>query len=225
MGIKRFVRCIIAIILIAFALFTFLSFLSYSSNDPPFADYPINNPIKNFCGIAGAKVAGYAIAGMGRTSYLIVIMIGWLGVQYLCKERIEYLWVRVIGAVLLLFSVASLLTFGCYLFKKDFLSANVGGIFGIVIVSRLYEYFNLTGTFIILGLGFVISVMLLLNSTPISPFLKIPKGKKVNSTPVRESVAKGANTLPHSKVNTPDDSDILVDDPIEDHANAYPPFP
>ncbi|GAN34555.1 MAG: DNA translocase FtsK [Candidatus Brocadia sp. AMX2] len=222
MGIKRFVRCIIAIILIAFALFTFLSFLSYSSNDPPFADYPINNPIKNFCGIAGAKVAGYAIAGMGRTSYLIVIMIGWLGVQYLCKERIEYLWVRAIGAVLLLFSVASLLTFGCYLFKKDFLSANVGGIFGIVIVSRLYEYFNLTGTFIILGLGFVISVMLLLNSTPISPFLKIPKGKKVNSTPVRESVAKGANTLPHSKVNTPDDSDILVDDPIEDHANAYP---
>lgn len=48
MGIKRFVRCIIAIILIAFALFTFLSFLSYSSNDPPFADYPINNPIKKF---------------------------------------------------------------------------------------------------------------------------------------------------------------------------------
>ncbi|MFN3531653.1 MAG: DNA translocase FtsK [Candidatus Brocadia sp.] len=222
MGIKRFVRCIIAIILIAFALFTFLSFISYSSNDPPFADYPINNPVKNFCGIAGAQIAGYAIEGMGRTSYLIVILIGWLGVQYLYKETIEYLWVRAIGAVLLLFSVASLLTFGCYLFKKDFLSANVGGIFGIVIVSRLYEYFNLTGTFIILGLGFVISIMLLLNATPISPFIKVPKGKEDRSTPVRGSKAKVADTPRHLEVNALDNSDILVDNLTGNHSDAYP---
>ncbi|MCF6154238.1 MAG: DNA translocase FtsK [Candidatus Brocadia sp.] len=222
MGIKRFVCCIIAIILIAFALFVFLSFLSYSSNDPPFADYPINDPVKNFCGIAGAQVAGYAMAGMGRTSYLVVIMIGWLGVQYLSKERVEYLWVRALGAVLLLFSVASLLTFGCYLFKKSFLSVNVGGIFGIVIVSRLYEYFNLTGTFIILGLGFVIAIMLLLNATPISPFLKIPKGKRIGSTPVRDSGAKGVDTPLHSRVNTLDNSNLLDDDLGENHANTYP---
>lgn len=222
MGIKRFVRCIIAIILIAFALFTFLSFLSYSSNDPPFADYPINNPVKNFCGIAGAQIAGYAVAGMGRTSYLIVILIGWLGVQYLYKETIEYLWVRATGAVLLLFSVASLLTFGCYLFKKDFLSANVGGIFGIVIVSRLYEYFNLIGTFIVLGLGFVISIMLLLNATPISPFIKVRKEKEVSSTPVRGSKAKGADTPRHLEVNALDNSGILVDNLTENHSDAYP---
>ena len=73
MGIKRFVRCTTAVILIAFALFIFLSFLSYSPKDPPFADYPINNPIHNFCGMAGAQVAGYAIASMGRTAYLIEI--------------------------------------------------------------------------------------------------------------------------------------------------------
>lgn len=211
MGIKRFVRCITAVILIAFALFIFLSFLSYSPNDPPFADYPINNPIHNFCGMAGAQVAGYALACMGRTSYLIVILIGWLGVQYLYKERIEYLWVRVIGSVLLLFSIASLLTLGCYLLKKDFISANVGGIFGIVIVSRLYEYFNLTGTLIIFGLGFVVSIMLVLNSTPISPFIKVPKEKEDKSTPVRDSETKGINTLCRSKVNAPTSAGISVD--------------
>lgn len=222
MGIKRFVRCTVAIILIALALFTFLSFLSYSSNDPPFADYPANNPVKNFCGIAGAQVAGYAIAGMGRTSYLIVILIGWLGVQYLYKERIEYLWVRATGAVLLMFSVASLLTFGCYLFKRNLLSANVGGIFGLVIASRLYEYFNLTGTSIILGLGFVISIMLLLNATPVSPFIKVPKGKEGRSTSVPGTEAKGADTLRHPKVNTLENSDILVDNLTENHSDAYP---
>src|SRR3989304_5867248 len=107
MGIKRFIRYITAIILIASALFIFLSFLSHSSNDPPFADYPINNPVYNFCGIAGAQIAGYALAGLGRTSYLIVVLVSWLGGSYLFKESIEYLWVKMIGAVLLLFSVAS----------------------------------------------------------------------------------------------------------------------
>ena len=151
MEIKRFIRYITAIILIASSLFIFLSFLSHSSNDPPFADYPINNPVHNFCGIAGAQIAGYALAGLGRTSYLIVVLVAWLGVAYLFKENIEHLWVKIIGSVLLLFSLASLLTLGCYAFKKSLLSANVGGIFGIVVVSRLYEYFNLTGTIIILA--------------------------------------------------------------------------
>ena len=69
MGIKRFVRGITAVILIAFALFLLFSFLSYSSNDPPFADYPINNPVHNLCGSAGAQVAGYVLAGMTKTTY------------------------------------------------------------------------------------------------------------------------------------------------------------
>ncbi len=221
MGIKRFVRCIIAIILIAFALFTVLSFLSYSSNDPPFADYPVNNPIKNICGIAGAHIAGYAIAAMGKTSYLIVILLGWLGVQYLYKEGIEYLWVRATGAVLLVFSVSSLLTFGCYVFKKNFLSVNVGGIFGIVIVSRLYEYFNLTGALIILGLGFVLSIMLLLNATPVSPFIKEPKGKEGISSPVRYCGAKGTGAFNHPEVNAIDNLNILAGNLTGNHCDAF----
>lgn len=221
MGMKRFVRCVTAVILIAFALFIFLSFLSYSSNDPPFADYPINNPVHNFCGMAGAQIAGYTIACLGKTSYLIVILISWLGVQYLYKESVEYLWVRVIGAVLLIFSVSSLLTLGCYLLKKNFLSANVGGIFGIVIVSRLYEYFNLTGTLIILGLGFVLSIMLLLNYTLISPFMKEPLVKEGKSASPGNSKPKDFGILHCSKENALDSSNSLIDNLTENHPDAH----
>ena len=211
MGIKRFIRYITAIILIASSLFIFLSFLSHSSNDPPFADYPINNPVHNFCGIAGARIAGYALAGLGRTSYLIVVLVAWLGVAYLFKENIEHLWVKMIGAVLLLFSVASLLTLGSYAFKKSLLSANVGGIFGIVIVSRLYEYFNLTGTIIILASGLVISFMLLLNVTPVSPFVKVSKAKEEMPVPTHDSENEGANIRYRAKVNTLNNSTIEVE--------------
>ena len=209
MEIKRFIRYITAIILIASALFIFLSFLSYSPNDPPFADYPGNNPVHNFCGIAGAQIAGYALAGLGRASYLIVVLVAWLGVVYLFKENIEHLWVKMIGSVLLLFSLASLLTLGCYAFKKSLLSANVGGIFGIVVVSRFYEYFNLTGTIIILASGVVISFMLLLNVTPISPFVKVSKAKEEKPVPTHDSENKDANVRYHANVNALNNSTIM----------------
>src|SRR3990170_1835583 len=210
MGIKRFIRYITAIILIASSLFIFLSFLSHSYNDPPFADYPTNNPVHNFCGIAGAQIAGYALAGLGRASYLIVVLVAWLGVVYLFKENIEHLWVKMIGSVLLLFSLASLLTLGCYAFKKSLLSANVGGIFGIVVVSRLYEYFNLTGTIIILASGVVISFMLLLNVTPVSPFIKVSRAKKERAVPAHASENEAADTRYRAKVNASNNSTILA---------------
>jgi len=209
MEIKRFIRYITAIILIASALFIFLSFLSYSPNDPPFADYPGNNPVHNFCGIAGAQIAGYALAGLGRASYLIVVLVAWLGVAYLFKENIEHLWVKMIGSVLLLFSLASLLTLGCYAFKKSLLSANVGGIFGIVVVSRLYEYFNLTGTIIILASGVVISFMLLLNVTPVSPFIKASRAKKEKPVQAHDSENEAANIRYHANVNALNNSTIM----------------
>ncbi|OHB41584.1 MAG: hypothetical protein A2069_02405 [Planctomycetes bacterium GWB2_41_19] len=218
MGIKRFIRYITAIILLASALFIFLSFLSHSSNDPPFADYPINNPVHNFCGIAGAQISGYALSGLGRTSYIIVVLVAWLGVAYLFKENIEHLWVKMIGAVLLLFSIASLLTLGCYAFKKSLISANVGGIFGIVVVSRLYGYFNLTGTIIILASGLVISIMLLLNVTPVSPFIKVSRAKKERSVPAHDSENEDADTRYRAKANASNNSTVLANN----HLDAIP---
>ncbi|MBI2472316.1 MAG: DNA translocase FtsK 4TM domain-containing protein [Planctomycetes bacterium] len=214
MGIKRFIRYITAIILLASALFIFLSFLSHSSNDPPFADYPVNNPVTNFCGIAGAQIAGYTLAALGRTSYLIIVLVGWLGVSYLFKDSIEHLWVKIIGAVLLLFSVASLLTLGCYAFNKSLLSANVGGIFGIVVVSRLYEYFNLTGTIIILASGLLISIMLLLNVTPVSPFIKVSKAKEEKPATTQDSENEDAGLRYHAKANTLNNSTISTNNYI-----------
>ncbi len=193
MGIKRFIRYITAIVLIASALFVFLSFVSHSPNDPPFADYPVNNPVHNFCGIAGAQIAGYVLSGLGRSSYIIVILLGWLGLSYLLREHVEYLWVKIVGSVLLLFSAASLLTLGCYAFKKSLIAANVGGVFGIVIVSRLYAYFNLTGTVIILASGLVISIMLLLNITPVSPFIRKSKANKDKPAP-KQKIPKVIHT-------------------------------
>jgi len=172
MGKRRLVQCVVAVFFTACSVFVFSSLFSHSSHDYPFADYPPNDPVQNVCGMAGALVSGYVLAWFGKTSFLIGVIFSWLALLYFCREKVECLWVKILGSVLFLFSVASLLTLGCYAFMKSMLSQNVGGVVGVVLASRLFENFNYTGATIILALGLVVSLMLLFNVTPVSPFLK-----------------------------------------------------
>jgi len=171
-------RRIIAILFITSTLFLLLSFVSYSRSDPPFADYPPNIPLSNFCGMVGAHVAGYTMESLGICSYLIVLVLGWFSFQYLLKGTIDYLYVKLLGIFLLLFTAAPLLTLGVYALKKSLISANLGGMFGFVIVARLNEYFHVTGSVLILVAGMAISIMLLMNGIPLSPFIRSSKAEK-----------------------------------------------
>jgi len=168
---------IIAISFLASTLFILLSFLSYSHNDPPFADYPPNIPIANICGLVGAQISGYAMEILGKTSYVMVIILGWFGIQYLFTGTIKYLFVKLLGAFLLLFTVSPLVTIAVYTYKQSFLSMNLGGMFGLVITSRLCTYFNVTGTIVVLASGMAISIMLLINRTPFFPVHTFLKNK------------------------------------------------
>ena len=207
MGKRRLVPCIIAVFFTACAVFVFSSLFSHSSHDNPFADYPPNDPVQNVCGIAGAFVSGYVLAWFGKTSFLIGVVFSWLGLLYFCRDKVESLWVKALGGVLLLFSVASLLTLGCYAFRKSMLSHNVGGVVGVVLASRLFENFNYTGATIILALGLVVSLMLLFNVTPVSPFLKEPKeseeseeSEEPESVDPHKSVSKATKAVPMQAV-------------------------
>ncbi len=201
MGKRRLVPCIIAVFFTACAVFVFSSLFSHSSHDNPFADYPPNDTVQNVCGIAGALVSGYVLAWFGKSSFLIGVIFSWLGLLYFCREKVECLWVKALGGVLFLFSVASLLTLGCYAFKKSMLSHNVGGVVGVVLASRLFENFNYTGATIILALGIVVSLMLLFNVTPVSPFLKEPEeSEEPESVDSHKPVPKGTKAVPMQAV-------------------------
>ncbi|MEK7700057.1 MAG: DNA translocase FtsK, partial [Planctomycetota bacterium] len=73
-----------------------------------------------------------------------------------------------------------------------------GGVVGVVLASRLFENFNYTGATIILAFGIVVSLMLLFNVTPVSPFLKEsdepesvdshdPEPKETKAVPIPET--------------------------------------
>ncbi len=154
-----------SIVICTIAVFMLISIATFSPNDPPFANYPINNPVQNYCGKVGAGLSGYLITSLGITSYLFAFMIGVLGVLLFLKKKIEILWVRIIGGVLLIFSISPIL--GILDNFANLFSGHleIGGIIGMLAAFRLKEYLGIPGGCILLALGFMLSIMLISNKS------------------------------------------------------------
>jgi len=39
-----------SIVICTVGIFILISIATFSPNDPPFANYPVNNPVQNYCG-------------------------------------------------------------------------------------------------------------------------------------------------------------------------------
>ncbi len=154
-----------SIIICTVGIFILISIATFSPNDPPFANYPVNNPVQNYCGKIGAGVSGCLLACIGITSYLLAVLIGALGVSLFLKRKIEILWVRVLGGILLIFSISPILGILDNFVDLFNLPLETGGIIGMIAAFRLKEYLGIPGACILLAMGFLISIMLISNKS------------------------------------------------------------
>jgi S-DNA-T family DNA segregation ATPase FtsK/SpoIIIE len=151
-------------IIFTIGIFILISIATFSPNDPPFANYPVNNPIQNYCGMVGAGISSYLITCIGITSYVFAFLIGVLGVALFLKKKIEILWVRILGGILLIFSVSPILGI-LDNFVNFKLPLETGGIIGMIAAFRLTEYLGVPGACILLAMGFIISTTLISNKS------------------------------------------------------------
>ena len=159
----RIVHSTYALVIVASAMFILVSIATFSPNDPPFGNYPLNNPVQNFCGKIGANVSGYLLTCLGATSYVFALLIGGLGGILLFRKKIEILWVKILGGVLLIASLVSILGMFCYEINIFTLPTETSGILGFIAADRLTEFLGIPGACILLALGFFISIMLISN--------------------------------------------------------------
>jgi S-DNA-T family DNA segregation ATPase FtsK/SpoIIIE len=153
-----------SMIIFTIGIFILISIATFSPNDPPFANYPVNNPVQNYCGMVGAGISSYLITCIGITSYVFAFLIGVLGVALFLKKKIEILWVRILGGVLLIFSVSPILGI-LDNFANFNLPLETGGIIGMIAAFRLTEYLGVPGACILLAMGFLISLTLVSNKS------------------------------------------------------------
>lgn len=113
----------------------------------------------NLGGIVGALVAEWFLGTVGAPGYAIILLSGWISYSAFRGTPLRSHVFRVIGTVL----GTVLAAISCHLFLFDQVpeaSLLQGGLVGKIAGDTMREYFNTTGALLIVGTGFVITLIL-----------------------------------------------------------------
>lgn len=207
---KKLLKVSLAVFLIAFALFTLISLISYHASDPPFADYPENSSIKNLCGRFGAVLSGYALSWLGLATFPLIGLIGTGGVMLLLRGRVEDLWIKAIGGLMLTVSTALVFSLIGHILPSKGAIGWAGGILGNAASSRLLDNLGLAGTCVFLSFGFLTASILLFNVSPVEAVSSlvrriksrrrskpaVSKEERVSKPPADERPLEGTASVP-----------------------------
>lgn len=207
-----------SMIIFTIGIFILISIVTFSPNDPPFANYPVNNPVQNYCGKIGAGISGYLITCIGITSYIFAFLIGTLGVALFLKKKIEILWVRILGGILLIFSVSPILGI-LDNFANFTLPLETGGIIGMIASFRLTEYLGIPGACILLAMGFLISLTLISNKSFESSIGWVYR--KIKHMFISRSLLAD-NTQNIFEMDLEEDTDVIERTALEEEKNVGP---
>lgn len=148
--LDRFRRDIGGLIWGAAALFIGLALYSYSPYDPSFNSLGTRLTSQNFCGYFGSFLADILLQGFGASSWMLVLAGLRLSQLSFFGKLKGFEKLRCVWAVLLLISVASLMSLhfpGEKIFENQIL---LGGMVGHVFSQGLIQIFNFIGVAIIL---------------------------------------------------------------------------
>ncbi len=198
---KKLLNVFLAISLVAFAVFALISLITYNQYDPPFANYPENSSIKNLCGRFGAVLSGYGLSWLGVAAFPLVVLIGAWGVLLLLRGKVANLWIKALGGVMLIMSIALVFALVDDILPKTGAVAWAGGVLGGAASGKLLENFGLAGTCVFLTFSFLASTILLFNVSPVETIAAISRriknrkrarpatgGKRPKETAIKESI-------------------------------------
>ena len=125
-------------------VFLTASLLSFDRADPPSASaWPVNDPIQNWCGPAGAFLASWLLRFLGWGAWMVLILSGIALAQPLFGRRIAQPVVRSIGTVMLMASICGLV--GLAMPRSGPTGHLPGGELGLVVSHELASRFGGVG--------------------------------------------------------------------------------
>ena len=161
------IREIWAVVLVGLSLLLLLSLVSYNPKDWPNTVSTINPPVTNFIGPVGAWLAFTTFQVFGVAAYVLMLVLAVIGVLLLLQQEVP--WRGKFGAGLLLLLSASCLFHIAGLrgvVKSLNLPDSAGGYVGLFVGDSFQHTVGKPGTFIIFGVGYIISLILLINFRP-----------------------------------------------------------
>jgi S-DNA-T family DNA segregation ATPase FtsK/SpoIIIE len=147
--------------LFASALIWLIALATYSPSDPVwFFSTGAAEPPANFIGRVGAFLAELSFQLFGDGSYLIpaiLVVLGWQ--QFWCRS-VEAVYTKICGAILLFGCVTSFLSLSFGTVEVSGKTFRAGGYLGDWLAAEITEYFNRTGSIIVILTLLVLSIIL-----------------------------------------------------------------
>jgi len=146
------------VFLLAVALITFISLLSFNEGDIAFLTSNPNISKSNVVGSFGAYLGWFLRFLIGFGAYAVPFFIGLWGITYLFKERPQKFYLRIFGIIFSIIATSSIFSLvgmqdAVYRFQR-------GGIVGLVFSNFLTKYLGTAGTFIVILVLFILSLLI-----------------------------------------------------------------
>jgi S-DNA-T family DNA segregation ATPase FtsK/SpoIIIE len=158
---EKRIREIKGVVYLALALFLLLCLFSYHPQDPSFTHFDADGQTThNFVGKFGSYTADSLIRLLGVSSFLLPLVFLLCSFIYFLRPELDIAANRFPGFLFFALSLAGLLS----LFVREGFTVygeqlRAGGIIGYAIIQFLLNYFNIAGTYIILFLVFIVSLI------------------------------------------------------------------
>ncbi len=145
----------VAVTFAALALFAEAALLSYHPADPLIAH---GARVENWCGPAGALVAGVLAGTLGFAAHLLPLAGGVVAWRYLRGLPLRPRWIPLGGWALCLLALAGSFE-ALHRAFPDAVSAHAGGALGALVVVPLAGAFYLTGSWLVLVIAFALGLI------------------------------------------------------------------
>jgi S-DNA-T family DNA segregation ATPase FtsK/SpoIIIE len=145
----------VAVSLGALAIFVEIALLSYQPGDPLLAR---GLRVENWCGPAGALVAGLLAGSLGWAAHLLPAAAAMIAIRYLRGLPLRPRWIPVAGWTLCLLALSG----GFEVLHRAFpdaVSPHAGGALGALVVAPLSHAFYLAGSSLVLAIALALGLM------------------------------------------------------------------
>jgi S-DNA-T family DNA segregation ATPase FtsK/SpoIIIE len=147
--------------LFALALIWVIALGSYSASDPVWFFKTADTGVPgNFAGRIGAFIAEASLQLLGYAAWIAPIAVGVAGWNAFWCQKLEAAYTKLIGIVLMVTSLAALLSLVFRAVAAGPRAVPAGGVLGDWFAAELAEYLNMTGGTILLFVLLALSVIL-----------------------------------------------------------------